>query len=222
MAGGYGDIKGRWEIYCREPTLKNRNVLLEESLIYIRYVCRSFAGVSNLLDIEDLINIACCGLLNFFPRWREKGKTYITQLIYYQTRAELYKAISDVGFPSHIYRKIKHGVASKTDLKYYDDYKKNCSFDNTIHADFNVLKREPSAEDLFFEFSNDEFLTEILSQLSPKYREIIERRFFWNMTFAEIGGILNITKQAVEQHYTKAMQILYQKLKNTQLDLRNL
>ncbi|MCX7697231.1 MAG: sigma-70 family RNA polymerase sigma factor [Bacteroidales bacterium] len=72
----------------------------------------------------------------------------------------------------------------------------------------------PNPEELFIKKQRKKLVKKILEQLKPDYREIIELRFYNELSYEEIAEYLNIPIGTVKAKLFRARELLYQILKN--------
>lgn len=72
----------------------------------------------------------------------------------------------------------------------------------------------PNPEELYIKKQRKRLIKKILEQLKPEYREIIELRFYNELSYEEIAEYLNIPIGTVKAKLFRARELLYQILKN--------
>ena len=78
---------------------------------------------------------------------------------------------------------------------------------------YNVADTSLSAEDELIAQQNLSKLLECIKQLKPHYQEVIQLRYFQELTYQEIADQLNLSVKTVENQMGKALKIMRVQLK---------
>lgn len=73
--------------------------------------------------------------------------------------------------------------------------------DKELSENQNVIPSVKTVEDRYM-------ITQILSSLSPKYRDIIQYRCFYELSYKEISSILNISEDVAAKRYERAKKMV--------------
>lgn len=68
------------------------------------------------------------------------------------------------------------------------------------------LQRIPSRDDLHVSAQNKEQVANLLKFLPPREKEVIEKRYFQDMTLDEVGNDIRVTRERVRQIEAKALR----------------
>ena len=81
----------------------------------------------------------------------------------------------------------------------------------------SVKSNTPSPDELLIKSQNSIFLRKTVSLLEPRYRDLIELRYFQEYTYAEIAKKLHLPLGTVKVHLFRSREILHDLLKNTEM-----
>ena len=71
-----------------------------------------------------------------------------------------------------------------------------------------VADTQPLPDELFVQAEDARYVTVLLEQINPQYREILSLRHTSNMTFAEIGQVVGRPLHTVKSQYRRAIAAL--------------
>ena len=78
---------------------------------------------------------------------------------------------------------------------------------------YAVADTSPSAEDKIITEQNLSRLLQFIKELKPAYQEVIQMRYFQEMTYQEIADELSLSVKTVNDHMTEALKFLRKNLK---------
>lgn len=94
-------------------------------------------------------------------------------------------------------------------IEYYSAHKRQgsesvISLDSLVYDDGDKIF-EPTENDNAFQESLLSIIWDNINKLKPRRREIMMRRYIYGQTFLEIGESMGLSKQAVHQNHTSAI-----------------
>lgn len=97
-------------------------------------------------------------------------------------------------------------LRKKSNLPNYVDYN---DYYNENFIEDNIMSYTPSPEEMVMEKQKVTMLKNVVNQLRPKYRVLIELRYYKEMSYEEIAQELNITISNVKIQLFRAKDMLY-------------
>ena len=86
--------------------------------------------------------------------------------------------------------------------------------DSTQQFSFNIRSSAPDPEQRLMKDQRLKMMRALIGQLSTKYRQMIEMRFFQELSYDEIATELNIPLGTVKAQLFRAKEMLHNELKN--------
>ena len=91
-----------------------------------------------------------------------------------------------------------------------------------IESDFNLQSSTDNPEEALIKKQNAMILRKSISYLKPKYRKILEMRYFKEFTYNEIAHELNLPLETVKVHLYRSREILFEILKSNDISDRTI
>lgn len=85
---------------------------------------------------------------------------------------------------------------------------------NQETLEFNIVSEAPSPEENIIEQQKHQLLREVVQQLKPHYKILVEKRYFEEKSYEEISQELNIPIGTVKAKLFRAREFLYNLVKN--------
>ncbi|HOS84245.1 MAG TPA: sigma-70 family RNA polymerase sigma factor [Bacteroidales bacterium] len=80
---------------------------------------------------------------------------------------------------------------------------------------FNIESSDLNPEENFIKSQNSVLLAEIVKKMKPRYRELIELRYFKEFAYEEIAQHMNLPLGTVKAQLFRARELLYNVLQRT-------
>jgi len=77
----------------------------------------------------------------------------------------------------------------------------------------NVLDEEILPDEVYQKLQDKEMLIKVLDETPVQYREVLILRYQEDMTFKEIGEVMDKPLNTVKSYHQRALVLLHQKLK---------
>ena len=103
-------------------------------------------------------------------------------------------------------RKKKKNVLAREHNEEIDEYE--------ITKDITAKQNDP--EETFIKEQKAELMREVVEKLKPRYRKLVELRYFQELTYDEICEVLQLPVGTVKAQLYRARQLLFNILKNSQ------
>jgi len=117
-------------------------------------------------------------------------------------------------------------IASNNCIDFIRKKKKNTfSINRTIENDeggdleLDISSDELDPEEIFMKMQKIEMMHNVVSQLKPRYRDLVELRYFKEFSYEEIANELKIPIGTVKAQLFRAREFLYQIMKNTKKNI---
>jgi len=91
-----------------------------------------------------------------------------------------------------------------------------------IENDFNLQSSTDNPEEALIKKQNALILRKSISCLKPRYRKILEMRYFKEFTYNEIAQELNLPLDTVKVHLYRSREILFELLKSNDISDRTI
>ena len=91
-----------------------------------------------------------------------------------------------------------------------------------IENDYNLPSSSDNPEESLIKKQNALILRKSISCLKPRYREILEMRYFKEFTYNEIAQELNLPLDTVKVHLYRSREILFELLKSNDISDRTI
>lgn len=101
-------------------------------------------------------------------------------------------------------------------------YEASAGNDKNVGIDycFNLHANSDNPEDEFIKKQNARLLRKAVSALKPRYRTLLEMRYFKEYSYSEICAELNLPLGTVKVQLFRSREMLYDLLKNTEISYR--
>ena len=86
-----------------------------------------------------------------------------------------------------------------------------------IEYNYNIRSDDDSPEEEFIKEQNAKLLHKAVSTLKPRYRTLLELRYFKEYSYSEIAEELNLPLGTVKVQLFRSREMLYDLLKNTEM-----
>lgn len=232
-----------WQAYFDEPTIENRNKLVEKYYYYVHHlVNKHIHEIPKGLPVEDVIQSGFEALIRAIERFEpidgNRFESYANIRITGEIRDTIrqYKR-NALGISRIKSTKIREFIEKRNELEQklqrksrkeevanylgisVEEYEKVLKgkevkfyFDNdlldlsSVNDDYDNPLQNP--EEIYFRKETLKHLREELEKLSYIDREIIERYYFKDQNFREIGEILKLTESRISQIHRKTLNKL--------------
>lgn len=237
-----------WEEYFKNPTIENRNKIVEGYYYYVHYLVKKHLHeIPNGLPVEDVIQAGHEALIKAVERFRpingNRFEAYANIRIsgeikdtirYYKknilgvSRIQSTKVREFIEKKNELQQKLQRKPRREEVANYLnislDEYEKILKgkevkfFNDNDFIDLresNYEKINPILESPEENYIQAETLRELkkeLAKLPDLDREVIERYYFKDQNFREIGEILSLTESRISQIHRKTLNVLRSKI----------
>lgn len=160
---------------------------------HIRYLARSFAKKSRYLTEDDYFQQGCLAFLENAYKWDPKKSNGHTKWDY------LWLVI---GGKLTAYWRTQDSLIRLPQNKF-----KTFQFDFEDIYDFEFMKKS-DCEDCIERMFYQEVIPGLLCCLTDRQKQVIEMRFFQDMTLEDVGWKIGVTRERVRQVEARALRIM--------------
>ncbi len=89
-------------------------------------------------------------------------------------------------------------------------------------VEYPIAADAPGPEELFFSNQRTQILRSVIAQLKPRYRTVIELRFFEELSYEEIAARLQLPMGTVKVHIKRARDLMYNIIINNEAMIKEL